>query len=766
MNSILFILFWMLFLKINGNNIKFTSGYSILQICDSVGVRIPRFCYNDQLSIAGNCRMCLVEMKGGPKPLVSCTSKGIPHIEVYTESPLVKKTREGVVEFLLLNHPLDCPICDQGGECDLQDQSEEFGGDCSRNTFLLKRPLQDKDMGVFIKTIMNRCIHCTRCIRFLREKAFISGLGAIGRGESTEISFYFKTFLSKSFLLGNIVDVCPVGALTSKNYSFKARPWEVFEVKHFGVSDTLGLGFKLSIQRGTGKLFRITPTFSKDTGTNFISDFSRHCVGGIALDRIRERVFRSGMSLKLSLTKPNTLSSVLLFKGLSGGLKGSLRGVLETFNIAVGPYISIKKSFLLLFKNSETGLNSSYHVSFSRTVISTLYPFLYSSNTFIGKFIVLDLKGRTSFYGSNNCFSSNNFNNRYFSIGVDFTSEFPSLISKVFFYGNKQKAFAFCLLPYSIKDTFYPFKKGISSSGLINIIEGRSALSKKICKTFNYFLFFSMLLKRRLDGAFLHSSFNKISFVKNLSGVLSSVSSETLTCDLFLNKNVALKRFCLFNDNNSLELFFLNNSNELFKKQTFLKNLNIFSELKKTIQVLIGEVGEKSFFVLKHPWTLIRIHLSSFNSRITKFKTPFRVDHSHSILGQLILPKPFFTEESFGFISTLGIYKKNSWYNKPPRRNGLYQSKKNRLGFNRNLLCLNRNVLGALHIFVLSSDKNTLKSGLKSFPIYSSSGHLYLTEIKSVSKENLFKEDSFLNKCPHLIRILRDFRQFVGNFSS
>jgi NADH dehydrogenase/NADH:ubiquinone oxidoreductase subunit G len=157
----------------------------------------------------------------------------------------------------LANHPLDCPICDQGGECDLQDQSEKFGGDSSRNFLFFKRPVQDKDMGLFIKTIMVRCIHCTRCIRFLKDKALTNDLGTVGRGEKTEISFYFNKFLDKSLLCGNIVDICPVGALTNKNYSFKGRPWEIDEIKYSGISDTLGLNVKLAIKRGTNKIIRI-----------------------------------------------------------------------------------------------------------------------------------------------------------------------------------------------------------------------------------------------------------------------------------------------------------------------------------------------------------------------------------------------------------------------------------------------------------------------------------------------------------------------------
>merc|ERR1712153_194899 len=228
--------------SVDGKPVEVNPGTSVLQACEKAGVHIPRFCYHEALSVAGNCRMCLVEVEKVPKCVASCAWPVMPNMGIWTNTPVVKKAREGVVEFLLANHPLDCPICDQGGECDLQDQSEKFGGDSSRSFLLFKRPVQDKDMGLFIKTIMVRCIHCTRCIRFLKDKALTNDLGTIGRGENTEISFYFNKFLDKSLLSGNIVDICPVGALTNKDYSFKGRPWEMDEIKYLGISDPLGLG--------------------------------------------------------------------------------------------------------------------------------------------------------------------------------------------------------------------------------------------------------------------------------------------------------------------------------------------------------------------------------------------------------------------------------------------------------------------------------------------------------------------------------------------
>src|SRR2546428_585812 len=226
--------------------------YTLLQACEAAGAEIPRFCFHERLSIAGNCRMCLVELKGSPKPVASCAwgvrdcrpgPKGEPP-EVLTKTPMVRKAREGVMEFLLINHPLDCPICDQGGECDLQDQAMAYGVDSSRFKEN-KRAVEDKYVGVLVKTIMNRCIHCTRCVRFMTEVAGVPELGAIGRGEDMEITTYLEQAMT-SELQGNVVDLCPVGALTSKPYAFAARPWELNKTESIDVMDAVGSAIRIA----------------------------------------------------------------------------------------------------------------------------------------------------------------------------------------------------------------------------------------------------------------------------------------------------------------------------------------------------------------------------------------------------------------------------------------------------------------------------------------------------------------------------------------
>jgi len=740
-----------LLLKINGNTFNFTKDYTLLQICDSIGVRVPRFCYNDQLSIAGNCRMCLVEIKGGPKPLVSCTSRGIPNMEIYTESPLVKKAREGVVEFLLANHPLDCPICDQGGECDLQDQSEKFGGDSSRNFLFFKRPVQDKDMGLFIKTIMVRCIHCTRCIRFLKDKALTNDLGTVGRGEKTEISFYFNKFLDKSLLSGNIVDICPVGALTNKNYSFKGRPWEIDEIKYSGISDTLGLNVKLALKRGTNKIIRVTPSFSNETSTKIISDFSRYCVDGLSIDRIEL------MNFKLHDIKKSfdfKLSSLFFLKKVVN--KFSFRNFSKNnFTFLVGPYTSFKDLLVLSFHSNEKGAASWYNASFLRSGFLSTYPFYYTTKTISDCFVKIKALSSSFIFGKKK-YLLKDLRTRYFSFGSDFLSEFPSLSSKILHSASEyivsRNSFFIGLLPYSKKNIFFNLKKGLSISSLLDIIEGRSKLCKNISKNINIFIFFAILLKKRFDGDFLQSFSNTLSFFKNSNGILSSISTETSSLDLLQPKKLILNNLNPLKTQN-LSFYSIFKNNFLISK---IKKFN-FSFLNfnfKNILFSLGELSEKiTFLSLKSP-IYLWVYLSNFSTRNLNFK---KTKFNKYILGKLSLPKIFFLEESFDFLTTLGTYKKNFW--SPVVNNSLQLNLTYILNFKEKLKYSSK-------YFSIILKDNDHSSNLASFPIYLSTNYVYLTEIKTLSKENLFQEDSFLKKSPQLLKLISFLRKSHNNFKN
>lgn len=270
-------------LKVDGIEVEVPQGATVLQACEAAGKEIPRFCYHERLSIAGNCRMCLVEVKPGPpKPQASCALPAADNQEVRTDSAMVKAAREGVMEFLLINHPLDCPICDQGGECDLQDQTMAYGRGNSRYTEN-KRAVTEKYMGPIVKTIMTRCIQCTRCVRFAEEVAGVEEIGAIYRGENMQITSYLEKAVT-SELSGNVVDLCPVGALTSKPYAFNARPWELKKTLGIDVMDAVGTNIRIDA-RGR-QVLRVLPRVNEDVNEEWAHDKTRHHVDGLVRRRL------------------------------------------------------------------------------------------------------------------------------------------------------------------------------------------------------------------------------------------------------------------------------------------------------------------------------------------------------------------------------------------------------------------------------------------------------------------------------------------------
>ena len=276
-------------LKIDGVEIEVENGLTVLQACEQAGVEIPRFCYHERLSVAGNCRMCLVEVSPGPpKPQASCALPAGEGMEVTTNSPMVEKARTGVMEFLLINHPLDCPICDQGGECDLQDQAMGYGNSGSRYTED-KRAVSEKYMGPLINTIMTRCIHCTRCVRFSTEVGGVTDMGMVNRGENAEITTLEKAVSSE--LSGNVIDLCPVGALTSKPYSFVARPWELKKTETIDVLDAMGSNIRVDV-RGN-EVMRVLPRLNEDVNEEWISDKSRFSCDGLRSQRLDKPYVRN-----------------------------------------------------------------------------------------------------------------------------------------------------------------------------------------------------------------------------------------------------------------------------------------------------------------------------------------------------------------------------------------------------------------------------------------------------------------------------------------
>ena len=320
---------------IDGKEIDVPAEYTLLQACEAAGAEVPRFCFHERLSIAGNCRMCLVEVKGGPpKPTASCAMgvrdlrpgpNGEPPV-VFTNSPMARKARKGVMEFLLINHPLDCPICDQGGECDLQDQAMAYGADSSRFSEN-KRAVDDKFIGPLIKTSMNRCIQCTRCVRFVTEVAGVPELGAIGRGEDMEITSYLEQALT-SELQGNAVDLCPVGALTSKPTAFHARPWEYVKTELVDVMDALGSAIRVD-SRGR-EIVRILPRVNDAINEEWISDKTRHIVDGLKTQRLDRPYVRVDGSLRPASWAQAFAAVAAKVKATSASRIGAIIGDLAT----------------------------------------------------------------------------------------------------------------------------------------------------------------------------------------------------------------------------------------------------------------------------------------------------------------------------------------------------------------------------------------------------------------------------------------------------
>ncbi|MFL2770346.1 MAG: NADH-quinone oxidoreductase subunit NuoG [Rhodospirillaceae bacterium] len=283
-------------LTIDGLEVEVESGTTILQAAEQAGAEIPRFCYHDRLSIAGNCRMCLVEVEKSPKPVASCAMPAGEGMVVHTKSERAVKARNGVMEFLLINHPLDCPICDQGGECDLQDQALAFGADRGRY-IEHKRSVKDKEMGPIVSTIMTRCIHCTRCIRFIEEVGGVGEIGATGRGEETEITTYLEQSLT-SELSGNVVDLCPVGALTNKPYAFTARSWELQKTESIDVMDAVGTNIRVD-SRGR-EVMRVLPRLNEWVNEEWLADKSRNSCDGLKYQRLDQPYVRRNGKLKLA----------------------------------------------------------------------------------------------------------------------------------------------------------------------------------------------------------------------------------------------------------------------------------------------------------------------------------------------------------------------------------------------------------------------------------------------------------------------------------
>ena len=342
---------------INGKDIEFENGMTVLQACELAEVEIPRFCYHEKLSIAGNCRMCLVEMEKSAKPIASCAMPAAEGMVIKTNTTLVEKARKGVMEFLLANHPLDCPVCDQGGECDLQDQSMYYGVDKSRFVEN-KRQVKEKYMGPLIKTQMTRCIHCTRCVRFATEVAGVPEIGAIGRGENMEITTYLEKAM-ESELSANVIDLCPVGALTSKPYAFEARPWELKKTESIDVMDAVGSNIRIDTYNWEVK--RILPRLNNDINEEWISDKTRYSCDGLLKQRLDVPYIKKNNRLEKSTWEEAISLLVDKVKSINPNEIGGHIGDMVNLENALGfkKMFEVFDSKNLEFRERKSYINSS-----------------------------------------------------------------------------------------------------------------------------------------------------------------------------------------------------------------------------------------------------------------------------------------------------------------------------------------------------------------------------------------------------------------------
>jgi NADH dehydrogenase (ubiquinone) Fe-S protein 1 len=468
---------------INNNFVLVSQTSSVLEACETVGIIVPRFCYHSQLPIAGNCRMCLVEVEKSPKPVASCAMPVTKNMRIFTDTPLVKKAREGVLEFLLLNHPLDCPICDQGGECDLQDQALTFGSDKSR-FFEFKRGVVDKNLGSLVKTIMTRCIHCTRCVRFAAEIAGVGILGTTNRGKDTEIGLYVGE-LVMSELSGNLIDVCPVGALTSKPYAFSARPWELRSTETLDFLDSVGSNIVVDLKET--EILRVQPKQNDLVNRVWLSDRGRFAFDGYKNQRLNLPFFQKQKSIFVPLRWKEVnfvFKNVCRFLVLKQGLV-NLKFSTALEIIGVGQLFS---RFAVICTNTMS-------IGDLFTIKQSCAKFGIKTVGHSGSDAPTNHLDSDVFFGCN--FKNSDLPKTEFCVLVGTNPRFEAAVFNV----QLRKRFTFGLfktvsigIPHT--PTFSTTFTGISTSLLLKIVEGNSSLCKEFTSKTSVVIVGSSLFKR------------------------------------------------------------------------------------------------------------------------------------------------------------------------------------------------------------------------------------------------------------------------------
>lgn len=627
--------------KVNDFQYTINNKLTLIQACLKNKVDIPRFCFHEKLSIAGNCRMCLVEDLKQVKPLASCAINVSNSMSIYTNTLKVKKARESVLEFLLANHPLDCPICDQGGECDLQDQSIVFGSDRGR-FYEFKRAVEDKDCGPLIKTIMNRCIHCTRCVRFSNEVAGVNILGITGRGSRMEIGFYIEN-LMRSELSGNVIDLCPVGALTSKPFAFTSRPWELKSYNSIDILDSLHSNIRVDV-RGT-KIMRVLPRVNYDLNEDWITDKVRFSYDSFRRQRLYDPMVKVGdVFFKIGWKK-----ALLFLKKVFSNFTGSnnissfipLRGYM-------GDYLDLETVYL--FKKFLLLNGSNFFLPNTQNSLSN------------------DL---TSFYSFNTPLIKLNESDFCMLVDLNLRVELPLVNSKIKQLVSKKMLPVFVIGFYS---NFNYFVKHISSSSktLLQVLEGSHWLSTKVSKKFSSKPILligdsSSLLKNHFSPPLFHftnifcDSWNGLNIVSNDSSYftlrefsLSSIHAQNsdllnfpINFILNFDKTTLIKSSAFqvyqghHGDVNAINSNLILPSTSFIEKNTFYSNT--LAVVQKTKRVLFNPGNSRD------DWKILNALIDNFGFSYFKIRTSFDLISFLSESTPFILYKRSSVFKFFGF---------------------------------------------------------------------------------------------------------------------
>ena len=605
----------MIEIYINNIKLKVNKNLTVLQACKTVKIEIPKFCFQENLQIAGNCRMCLVEIENSPKPVASCAMPLIPNMKIFTNTPLVQKARESVLEFLLINHPLDCPICDQASECDLQDQTMLFGSDRSR-FFFKKRGVEDKFCGPFIKTIMTRCIHCTRCVRFANEICGIDDLGTTGRGNKTEINFYYPKIFNSEFS-GNLVDLCPVGALTSKPYAFKARSWELKKKEGVDILDSIGSNIQINIFNN--EIVRILPKTNSNINKDWITNKTRYFFDSLKYQRIKYPLLKDDN---------NKFSKISWLQALNIINEKLITTDSSNIQSIIGDLTDLESLFLLKKNLIKLGISNIHNEYFLKNRTFKINSDISSNILFNHNLNLIDESDLCIIINSNirqegallnihliNRLKKGNFKIAYIGAKTDFT--------------------------YKVKHL------GLTYEVLINIILGKHTFCKNLKQAKKPLIIFGENTINQKNGLYLINKLKNLTIFKNKNNINFFITRTSLINFFeitFSKSNNLIKNstlYYLFNTNlqnklklqkNSFVIYqghdftkYAQRSNLILPGLTFLEKKGIYINLEGSIQknekiLNLNTEQREDSFIYKNIYKFLVVKNQSTTKSFLKFK--------------------------------------------------------------------------------------------------------------------------------------------------